>query len=279
MANRFKSPLRYPGSKANLTEVIKTLVIDLKLDGLPVCEPYAGSAAVSIELVVSGVAPSAHISEKDPLIYAFWKVVFTNPKPLIQRILSTPITLKTWHEFRPLLEVREIVPRDVGKLAFAGLFFNRTNFSGVINSGPIGGQSQASEYPIHCRFNREELVTRIEALAKWGKKFTVTNDDALVVLSKHRRKKGGLFYIDPPYFMQGRKLYRFHYGISDHVKLAAELKKAAYPWILSYDKHVIIENLYEDFHHAEEEFKYSSRMPKTEKELLITNRKRRAVNG
>lgn len=43
------------------------------------------------------------------------------------------------------------------------------------------------------------------------------------------------------------------------------------PWILSYDKHHIIELLYKNFNFISLEFRYSSRMPKLVDELLISN--------
>ncbi|MES2681910.1 MAG: DNA adenine methylase [Pseudomonadota bacterium] len=276
MANTLKNPFRYPGGKSARTDLIKQLVVDLKLDGKNIYEPFAGSAAVSIELVASKICNRAVISEKDPLIYSFWKSVFTNPAKLLKLIEKTPITLKTWHKLRPLLDISASDPDMLTELAFAGLFFNRTNFSGVIHSGPIGGQEQSSDYMIDCRFNRTELIARIEALANHGHRFEVRNTDALTLLKSIKHAKTSLAYVDPPYFVQGRKLYRFHYALADHLKLAAVLKSFTAPWILSYDKHDVIENLYEEFHHAEEEFRYSSRMPKRENELLITNLKARS---
>jgi DNA adenine methylase len=269
----FKSPLRYPGGKASLTPVIARIIKDQKLDGCRVFEPYAGSAAVSIALIGAGICASGSISERDPLLYSFWKCIFTNPNKLLQRVNKTAISLQTWHELRPLLDLDEPDESQADLLAFAALFFNRTNFSGVIHSGPIGGQTQSSDYAIDCRFNREELTERIERLSKLGEKFDVQFSDALDVIKAQRNKREAFFYIDPPYFLQGKKLYRYNYRLSGHIALADCLQKARFPWLLSYDNHDVIENLYEDFHNVYQEFRYSSRMPKKENELLITNMK------
>lgn len=267
----FKSPLRYPGGKASLAGVVARIVQDQKLDGCRVFEPYAGSAAVSIALVGSGVCASGSISERDPLLYSFWKCVFSNPAKLLRRVKDTAISLQTWHELRPLLDLDEPDESQEDLLAFAALFFNRTNFSGVIHSGPIGGQTQSSDYAIDCRFNREELAERIEHLTKLGVKIDVQFSDALDVIKAQRNNRKAFFYIDPPYFLQGKKLYRYNYRLSGHIALADSLHKAKFLWLLSYDNHDVIENLYEDFHNVYQEFRYSSRMPKKESELLITN--------
>ncbi|WP_434107947.1 DNA adenine methylase [Paraburkholderia caffeinilytica] len=271
MTANFKSPLRYPGGKASLTRIIEQIVIDHELAGRHLFEPYAGSAAISIALVGDGVCPFASISELDPLLYSFWKTVFSNPSKLIRRIKKTEITLNTWHKLRPLLELDAPDESQLDTLAFAALFFNRTNFSGVIHSGPIGGQTQSSDYSIDCRFNRDELVERIEALSTLGPKFDVQHSDALEVIKRQRNKRSVLFYVDPPYYLQGKKLYRYNYRLNGHVALAEALHKAKFPWLLSYDRHDVIENLYEDFHNVDQEFRYSSRVSKKESELLITN--------
>lgn len=273
MTLEYKSPLRYPGGKASLSGVIARIVKDQKLEGCRVFEPYAGSAAVSIALVGAGVCTSGSISERDPLLYSFWKCVFTNPAKLLRRINKTEISLQTWHELRPLLDLDEPDESQADLLAFAALFFNRTNFSGVIHSGPIGGQTQSSDYAIDCRFNREELADRVDRLATLGEKIDVQFADALDVIKAQRNKRGAFFYIDPPYFLQGKKLYRYNYRLSGHIALADALRKAKFSWLLSYDNHDVIENLYEDFHNVYQEFRYSSRMPKKENELLITNMK------
>jgi len=271
MTVNYKSPLRYPGGKASLAAMIERIIVDQELVGRRIFEPYAGSAAISIALVGSDVCSSASLSERDPLMYSFWKCIFTNPKKLLRRISKTEISLRTWHLLSPLRDLDEPDDSQLDLLAFAALFFNRTNFSGVLHSGPIGGQEQSSEYSIDCRFNRDELTERIEALSTLGDKFDVQFADALDVLKAQRNKREVLFYVDPPYFMQGKKLYRYNYRLNGHIALAETLRKAKFPWILSYDNHDVIENLYEDFHNVYQEFRYSARAQKKESELLITN--------
>ncbi|SCX37306.1 DNA adenine methylase [Nitrosospira sp. Nsp1] len=271
MTTNFKSPLRYPGGKVSLTGVITRIIKDQRLEGGHLFEPYAGSAAISIALIGSGVCSSASISERDPLLYSFWKCVFTNPSKLLHLINNTAISLSTWHSLRPLLNLDEPDESQIDMLAFSALFFNRTNFSGVLHSGPIGGQSQDSNYDIDCRFNRDELTERIELLTTLRDKVDVQFADALDVIKAESNNDRVLFYVDPPYFLQGKKLYRYNYRLKGHIALADSLRKANFPWLLSYDNHDVIENLYEDFHNVYQEFRYSSRLPKKESELLITN--------
>ena len=273
MTELVKTPFRYPGSKSSFTGIVKEYVLHNGLKGCKVVEPYAGSAAVTLALVSEGVCSSGVIVERDPLIYSFWKVAFSNPEALIRRIEGSEATLSTWHELRPLLSYKEPNNGDLVEMAFAALFFNRTNFSGVLHSGPIGGQDQSSAYKIDCRFNRKELLLKIQKFSAVSKKIEVCFGDPIDVIKSCSRQTKTLFYIDPPYFIQGRKLYRYYYKLKDHLALSKALQKSKFNWILSYDDHDVIKSLYEGFSQVEKAFQYSTRVAKNENELLITNLK------
>jgi len=263
--------LRYPGSKVDFVQTVDKILRGAKITGLPMYEPYAGSAAVSIGLVESGAVKRATIRERDPLLYAFWKCVFENPDDLLVRFQDLPITMDTWHAMRPWLKVEEVTKSNVVDLGLAGLFFNRANFSGILLGGPIGGMQQKSQYPIDCRTNKDDIISRILAIAAFADQLTVEFGDALDLIEEHRRKKNVFFYVDPPYFNKGELLYRHFYRHGDHKRLAAALKNAKFPWVLSYDVHHVIEFLYEDFTVRHHTFQYSARSPKTNDELLIAN--------
>lgn len=270
MTEIVKTPFRYPGSKSSFTNVVKELIIHNGLEGKKLVEPYAGSAAVTLALVSEKVCSEAVISERDPLMYCFWKVAFEKPDKLIKKIRDVEVSLETWHELQPLLECDVPSEENEVKLAFAALFFNRTNFSGVLHTGPIGGQKQSSAYSIDCRFNKEDLIDKIRKLKPIADRIEVRFGDAIELINEYKRRTTSLFYVDPPYFIQGRKLYRHHYKLKDHVALSASLKSAKFNWILSYDSHDVIKGLYADHNHVHKTFQYSTKGPKKEDELLIT---------
>lgn len=266
-----KTPFRYPGSKSSFTGIVRDYVLFNGMEGCKIVEPYAGSAAVSLALVSEGICSEAVIAERDPLMYSFWKVALSDPGSLIAKIESAEVTLKTWHELRPLLLCESPADGDAVEMAFAALFFNRTNFSGVLHSGPIGGQDQSSSYKIDCRFNRAELVSKVVRLGAVAEKITTRFGDALDLIKENKRRVTPLFYVDPPYFTQGKKLYRHHYRLKDHVALAKSLRAAKFNWILSYDNHDVIRSLYDGCNQVEKAFQYSTRVSKSEDELLITS--------
>jgi DNA adenine methylase len=51
-------------------------------------------------------------------------------------------------------------------------------------------------------------------------------------------------YVDPPYVTNGHKLYRYHFGKTEHEKLADAVLDLRVPWLLSYDNHDLIRDLY-----------------------------------
>lgn len=265
------SPLRYPGGKSNFVDIVERIIRLSGIEGFPFCEPFAGSAAISLGLLKSGAIRHTIILEKDPLLYAFWKCLFERSEKFIECFNALPITLKTWHDLQPMLKVTEVNNSNLLELGIAGLFFNRANFSGILHGGPIGGKEQKSEYKIHCRTNKSELVTRLEEVAKLSSKVSVEYGDAIGLIKRLKRRKRIVFYIDPPYFEKGQKLYRYYYRLSDHKKLAEVLKTVNFPWILSYDAHHVIEHLYEDFDIRRHKFQYSVKSPKNHDELLIAN--------
>ena len=133
---------------------------------------------------------------------------------------------------------------EVGK-AFLAVFFNRTTFSGILTSGPIGGYAQSSAYPVGCRYNGRALASKIRAChASLSGRTTVLEADFADTLAL---TGDGLAYVDPPYYEQGNSLYRCGMTHGDHVRLARVLEAADYPWTLSYDEHPEVRALYEPF--------------------------------
>ncbi len=266
-----QSPLRYPGGKSNFVATVAKIIRASSLENRPFYEPYAGSAAVSLGLLASKTVKSATILERDPLIYSFWRSVLENPDGLISRFRDLPITLDTWNEFKVFKDIKEVSDDNYLDLGLAGLFFNRTNFSGILKGGPIGGHEQKSAYKINCRTNKDDLIKKIEIIAKASSSIDLIYGDAIDFIKLNSRKQKVLFYIDPPYFNKGESLYRYFYKLSDHKRLADVLKKAKFPWILSYDSHHVIEFLYDDFYIRKHKFQYSAGSAKTDEELLISN--------
>ena len=270
------SLLRYPGGKALLSSYISCVIEENYLTGCTFYEPYAGGASVSLDLLRLGFISKAVLVERDPLVYAFWRCVFEQTDKLCAAIEAVPVTIDTWQELQPTRGVKSPFTNKYSlfQLGVAGLFFNRTNFSGILGAGPIGGERQTSSYTIDCRFNKDKLIKQICAASKYRERVEVNYDDALHFMESHAEQLSTEFsfaYVDPPYYAQGKKLYRYFYEDSDHAALAAYITAQGFPWLVSYDDHPRIRQLYSNNPIQPIYLDYKARSTRTAQELVISN--------
>lgn len=233
------NPLRYPGAKRSLTNYVDSLIQANNLQGCRFYEPYAGSAAVGLELIQRGVINELILCEKDLLIYALWYSIFNQTEELCERIRNTPITVETWLEMEPLRQETSDMKYSLLDLGFAGLFYNRTNFSGILKANPIGGINQSSKYTIDCRFNKKKIIKIIQHLGSYREQVEVYHDDALVFMGKQQNQflqTHCFAYFDPPYYEKGVQIYRHFYKNQDHNDLCAYVSQVHHlDWLISYD--------------------------------------------
>ena len=232
----YHSPLRYPGGKRKLARFITAACRVHEINGHYV-EPYAGGAAVGLELLFSGQVKKITINDLDRSVYAFWKSVIKHTDELCQKIRSTEINLENWKKAR-CVQVNKM-HADVVDLGFSTFFLNRTNYSGIINGGALGGQNQNGRDKINCRFNKDVLIERIMQVADRRCQIHVHNKDAMGLvehLTRRHAENNMLYYFDPPYYSKGAYLYMNHYKKSDHQRISNVIKNIKYAkWIVSYD--------------------------------------------
>lgn len=242
---RFPSPLRYPGGKGKLANFLKLIMVENDLVGYEYAEPYAGGAAAGLSLLYEGYVSHLHINDFDPGVAAFWHTAVTEAEWLCRRIVETPITMEEWDRQRLIPGSSDPDRRD---LAFATFFLNRTNRSGILRGGVIGGRSQQGKYTMDARYNKQELVVRIERVGENSDRISVTGQDALEFLAtrKQQQHNRSLVYLDPPYYTKGGDLYTNAYSSGDHVTVSRWIRADKGHWIVSYDAVDPILNLYSD---------------------------------
>lgn len=236
-SNKLYSPLRYPGGKALFAPFIAAVMKENNLAGGHYLEPYAGGAGVALELLFHGHVSHIHINDADPAIHAFWLAVTQHSEELLALLASTPITMEQWFRWRSVL--REESEASLVEKGFATLFLNRTNRSGILKAGVIGGKHQNGNYKLDARFKKDVVAARIEAIARRASNISVYCEDSLQLLSRCSDflPMRSLTYLDPPYYVKGKGLYRNYYKHDDHVAIAKRLqeKEFQWPWIVSYD--------------------------------------------
>lgn len=275
---RYYSPLRYPGGKSSLAHYMRQIFIDNNLlDGVYV-EPYAGGGAVALEMVMTGYAGQAWINDVDPAIHAFWHSVLHESDVLIEKILDAPLTIDEWKRQRSIYTNAE--KHDVVTLGYATLYLNRTNRSGILNAGVIGGLNQTGEYLIDARFNREGLADRVRRISQYSHRIQLYNEDAEDFLLGVKLTKKSLVYLDPPYFHKGQRLYRNHYQPCDHARIA-ELVQQNIPhsWVVSYDDTPEISGLYADRRQIHYTLNYSAHSKRNGGELIVFSDNLRLPNA
>jgi DNA adenine methylase len=229
-------------------------------------EPYSGGAGAALHLLFRGYASQVHLNDIDPGIYAFWTAVLTEAERFASMIESVPLTIPEWKRQRAILGQEGASVLDRG---FACFYLNRTNRSGILNAGVIGGKAQAGKWKIDARFNRMELSRRVREIGRLRGQIHVTCLDALEFLDIIPKKRRAFCYLDPPYYLKGQALYTNFYRPEDHAQIAAQLGRLQCPWLLTYDDCDEIRLLYKDYRILTSRISYSARVARRGTELVV----------
>lgn len=246
--NLTSTPLRYPGGKGKLTNFIRLVFEENNLLDGHYAEPYAGGAGVGINLLMLEYASCVHLNDLDPSVFAFWHSVLNSSDELCKRIRDVKLDMTEWAKQKAVQ--RQPENHSLLELGFSTFFLNRTNRSGILNGGVIGGNSQTGEWKIDARFNKVDLCRRIEKIALYRSRIRIYNLDAADMITGvlPSLPQKSLVYLDPPYYDKADRLYKNFYKHDDHVAIAKLVKtKIKIPWIVSYDHMPEIVEMYDGF--------------------------------
>ncbi|MDH5190833.1 MAG: DNA adenine methylase [Gammaproteobacteria bacterium] len=266
----FYTPLRYPGGKGKLADYIKLLFEENNLFDGHYVEPYAGGAGVAVELLLQEYASHIYINDIDDAVYAFWYSVLNYTDELSKMISSTRVSMAAWERQKDVLNN----PKDYSKLekGFATFFLNRTNRSGILKGGVIGGKAQSGKWKLDVRYNKKNLIQRIEQIALYKNRISLYRKDALLILTNLIPKlpKNTLIYLDPPYYVKGEGLYRNYYNHEDHVSIKRALRKTKNIfWLVSYDNVNEIKDIYKPYRYQEYSLSYTAQNKFMGSEVMI----------
>lgn len=254
----YSSPLRYPGGKRKLARYLcRTFELNGLCDGDYV-EPYCGGASVALAMRYGLYAGRIYLNDRDPAVFSFWQSVLYYTEQLCRFVRDTPTTMAQWHRQQQVLRDPDASRLEIGQAAF---FLNRTNRSGILTGGVIGGQDQAGECRLDDRFNRKDLVRRIEKVARHEHFFRLYNLDAVTFLNTvvHELDERALVYLDPPYYAKGEGLYARAYARHEHAAVAAAVRQLEVPWVVSYDNVPAIRSLYQGYEAQEFNLHYTAK--------------------
>jgi len=272
-----KSPFRYPGGKSKISNKISDIIRNSyeEYDNFIFVDVFTGGGSVSLKIAEDFINSSLVLNDLDEWMYYFWKQMADGSNEVNSYIdKHNPPTVYDFQKWRVKSEGKSLT--DAQK-AFIALFFNRTAFSGIFKSGPIGGYSQGGNYKIDSRYNSNRLTKIVNNIVTdfINRDVSVYRFDFREVISMYGNDIKNVLYLDPPYMKEGKQLYNHFMKYDDYADMAYMLSKSKCNWIVSHNDHPDFVEMYEGWTNITsiEGFPYTINSIKGKKrvELLITN--------
>lgn len=211
-------------------------------------EPFAGGAGIAVELLLKNVVNRIVINDYDKGVWSFWKAILTETDRFVEQVRTVPLTINEWYRQHEICVNQN--DKYSFELGFATFYMNRTNRSGIIKGGVIGGLKQAGNWTMDVRFNREELINRIQNIASRKKDIKLYNKDISSFITNYvpLYEDNAFIYFDPPYYKKGKQLYMNYFSHEDHVRIESAIRQHINcDWIITYDDVKEIEEIYKDY--------------------------------
>ncbi len=269
---RTYTPLRYPGGKTKLYPFVKSLIEANGLIGETYIEPFAGGAGLALKLLFNDDVRRIVINDFDPAIYSLWYSILNYSDELCELIHDTPITVDEWRTQKDIYTTG--FNDNTLTYGFSTLFLNRTNVSGIIKGGIIGGVEQTGSSLIDARFNKNALIETIGRIAEKREQIILTHLDAKdflapKLLNAYRKV---FIYCDPPYVKQGSKLYKNSFKDADHIALFEAMKRCRRKWLVTYDICDLISSTYKGYRRSTININYSAKTVRKAQEYAFFSR-------
>ena len=173
-------------------------------------------------------------------MFAVWDSAVNHSREFLDRFDRVEPTMDEWRRQKRI--IRD--PADELDRGFAFFFLNRTNRSGVINGGVIGGLAQSGRYKVSARYNKARLREKLAFLGEHSPRIEVTCRDGRQIARQYASRTDAFTYLDPPYVVKGGSLYLNALTEQQHRDLAATLAESDGAWMLTYDDTELTRTLY-----------------------------------
>lgn len=261
------TPLRYPGGKTKIYDEMRAILEQNNLIHTPYAEVFAGGAGLAVKLLLKGDVSSIIINDYDQAVFSIWDAIVNHSDEMCSFIRDVPINIDTWKKHHEIYRNR--TGRSTLDLAKASFYLNRTNVSGILDGGIIGGQRQTGKFKMDARFNREALIRKIKAIAAYKNQILVTCLDAEIFIDKFLQTETIFAYLDPPYVKKGPGLYHSSFNERKHRSLANKIGDCKCKWVITYDSDTLIDEIYRNYQSTNLEVSYSANTKTVGKEKLI----------
>ena len=210
------------------------------------------------------------INDLDKGIYSFWRAILSETDRFVEAVHEVPVSVEEWKRQREILLHAD--NKYSFELGFSTFYLNRTNRSGIINGGMIGGLEQNGGWKLDARFNKDNLINRILKIAKKKESIHLYNKDVVSLTKKYLPKyeKNAFVYFDPPYFKKGKQLYLNFFNEQDHVRIEEMIREFVNcDWVITYDDVPEIANIYVNHKLRRFDLNYSVAQKRKASEIII----------
>ena len=251
---KVKTCLRYPGGKFYGFKRIKKY---LDIPHKNFVEVFVGGASIFLG---KELAESNWLNDKDDNLINFYHVLQNEKeKKALFRMLENETVSRSKYQKILSMEASNKIEK-----AYKYFYLNRTSFSGIMNNPRWG-------YLIGSSVTPEKWIDRIIPVAEKLTNAKITCLDFREVLANV--KSDSLVYLDPPYFKASKGIYSKEFTMDDHYDLMEILQSSNFNFVLSYNNHPELYNLYDWCNISNEEWVYfmSENRRLDGKELVISN--------
>src|SRR4051812_43067190 len=118
------SPLRYPGGKQILADLLGALITENSLEGTLYAEPYAGGGGAALKLLFDERVSQILLNDKDRSIYACWKSVLNETNEFVRLVRTARLNIQEWRRQKHIYQ--HPTEHSMLELGFATFYLNRT---------------------------------------------------------------------------------------------------------------------------------------------------------
>lgn len=223
-----RSPFRYPGGKTWLVPYIRRWLKNRSSKPTNFIEPFAGGGIVSLSVAFEGLAQNVTLIELDEDVAAVWRTILNGRGEWLAReIVNFELNDES------VRDVLARVPRSVSERAFTTIVRNRVQRGGILAPGASLMKNGENGRGVASRWYPETLEKRILAIASQRKRIRFVPGDGLEFLRRGSDSTENCYFIDPPYTVAGRRLYR--HSLIDHEALFATASRLRGDFLMSYD--------------------------------------------
>ena len=258
------TPLWYIGGKAKLYKIISNI---LPSDTKEIISPFIGGGALELKLSATGIRVHAY-DKLEPLVN-FWQCMLSYPDKVIENVSQHFPLYDHYYDLYDNYPPHKNATDDDALAVNAAAFW-------AINRGSYSGISLAQRGTSHDSDKKSPLS---KFFYTWYHFYAPNlSVDCLSFEESLNKHPDMIAYLDPPYVGREQKYGDKRKGdqVFDHEKLRDLLGKRERPWVLSYQSHPTIMELYKEFDIYEIQWTYfcnpvGKNMKSDKQEIIIRN--------